>query len=84
MDWIAGYADNTFRPDAQIKRAEVVAIVNRMTGRKADRDFVNANMSKINPFTDMNDSVYWAFYDVIEAANTHMAVSKASGETWVK
>ncbi len=84
MDWIAGYADNTFRPDAQIKRAEVVAIVNRMTGRKADRDFVNANMSKINPFTDMNDSVYWAFYDVIEAANTHMAVESANGEVWTK
>ena len=32
-------------------------------------------MSKINPFTDMNDSAYWAFYDVIKDANKHMALS---------
>ena len=84
MDWIAGYADKTFRPDERIKRAEVVAIVNRMTGRSADRDYVNKHMSDLNPFTDMKDSVYWAFYDVIEAANAHSIVNGSDGEVWVK
>ena len=41
-------------------------------------------MSKINLFTDMNDSAYWAFYDVMETVNAHMAFSKANSETWVK
>ena len=84
MDWVAGYADDTFRPDNNIKRAEVVAIVNRMTDRSADRDYVNNHMTELNPFTDMKDSVYWAFYDVIEAANSHSIVNGTEGERWVK
>ena len=84
MDWVAGYADSTFRPDNNIKRAEVVAIVNRMTGRSADREYVNEHMSVLNPFTDLKDSVYWAFYDVIEAANSHTIASGSDSEVWVK
>ena len=83
MNWIAGYSDKTFRPDTNIKRAEVVAIVNRMTGRVADRDYVNNHMKQLNPFTDMNDSVYWGFYDVIEAANDHDIVEVKNAEEWV-
>ncbi len=83
MNWIAGYSDKTFRPDTNIKRAEVVAIVNRMTGRVADRDYVNSHMKQLNPFTDMNDSVYWGFYDVIEAANDHDIVEVKNAEEWV-
>ena len=84
MDWIKGYADGTFKPDSNITRAEVVTIVNRVTKREADTEYVNKNLSTLNRFTDLTDKGYWAYYEITEAANTHMAVTKTSGETWVK
>ena len=84
MEWIKGYADSTFKPDSNITRAEVVAIVNRVLDRSADTEYVNKNISAVNKFTDLKDKSYWVFYDVIEAANTHMAVKLAGSEIWVK
>lgn len=84
MDWINGYSDGSFRPDNNITRAEVVAIVNRVTDREADTEYVNKNISAVNKFTDLKDKSYWAFYDIIEAANTHMSIESADDETWVK
>ena len=84
MKWIEGYADGTFKPDSNITRAEVVAIVNRVLDRSADTEYVNKNISAVNKFTDLKDKSYWAFYEILEAANTHMAVESADGETWVK
>ena len=84
MDWINGYSDGSFRPDNNITRAEVVAIVNRVTDRKADTEYVNKNLTNLNRFDDLTDTGYWAYYPIIEAANTHKAVTNADGETWVK
>lgn len=70
--WIKGYGDGTFRGDAAITRAEVVTIVNRLLGRVADKDFIDANLHRLNTFSDMSRD-HWAFYDVMEAANTHTA-----------
>jgi len=84
MDWIKGYADGSFKPDNNITRAEVVAIVNRVTDREADTGYVNKNLSSLNRFDDLTDTGYWAYYPIIEAANTHKAVTNADGETWVK
>lgn len=84
MKWIEGYADGTFKPDSNITRAEVVAIVNHVLDRSADTEYVNKNISAVNKFTDLKDKSYWAFYEILEAANTHIAVQSANGETWVK
>lgn len=84
MKWIEGYADGTFKPDSNITRAEVVAIVNRVLDHTADTEYVNKNISAVNKFMDLKDKSYWAFYEILEAANTHMAVESADGETWVK
>ncbi|MGN0163303.1 MAG: S-layer homology domain-containing protein [Candidatus Ornithomonoglobus sp.] len=84
MDWIKGYADGTFKPDSNITRAEVVAIINRVTDREADTEYVDKNISSLNRFSDLIDKGYWAWNDIIEAANTHMAVWSADGEAWVK
>lgn len=84
MEWIKGYADGTFRPDENITRAEVVTIENRVTDRSADMEYINKNMSAVNKFADLKDKAYWAFYEIIEASNTHMAVICADGEVWVK
>lgn len=70
--WIKGYGDGTFRADRSITRAEVVTIVNRLLGRQADEAYIDANLRRLNTFSDLNDS-YWAYYDVMEAANTHTA-----------
>ena len=70
--WIKGYGDGTFRADRSITRAEVVTIVNRLLGRQADKAYIDANTRRLNTFSDLNDS-YWAYYDVMEAANTHTA-----------
>ncbi len=41
-------------------------------------------MSAVNKFTDLKDKSYWAFYEILEASNTHNTVDGKSGETWVK
>lgn len=69
---INGYEGNTFKPDNKITRAEVVTIINRMTGRNAEAEFENADLSGLIIFSDVADeSAHWAFYDVVEASNNH-------------
>ena len=74
---ILGYPDGTFRPDADITRAEVTAMINRLYDRKADDksfDYL-ANHYDLKKFTDMNLN-HWAYYDVMEAANSHRYVRR--------
>ena len=40
-------------------------------------------MSAMNKFTDIKDKSYWAFYDIIEASNTHMVIVNTDVEAWV-
>ena len=82
--WLNGYADSSFKPDNNITRAEVVTVVNRMTGRTADKEYINDNLSVLNKFTDLKDNKAWFFYDIMEAANTHKTVSNSENEIWVK
>ena len=82
--WLNGYVDGTFKGDANITRAEVVTVVNRATGRTPDKEYINENLSVLDKFTDLKDNKAWFFYDVMEAANTHMAVSNSENEIWVK
>ncbi len=82
-DWLNGYADGSFKPDNSITRAEVVAVVNRVTGRIADEKYITKNYTKLNRFTDLKDNGFWAYGDIMEAANTHMAISGDDTENWV-
>ena len=84
MDWIKGYADGTFRPDNHITRAEVVTIVNRVTERNADEDFIDENVSDLLNFSDVRNKGYWAYYDIAEAANTHDALIFDETESWTE
>jgi len=81
--WIIGYADGTFRGDSNITRAEVVTVVNRVLDRVADRAFIAANLSSLTRFSDVT-SRHWAFYDIMEAANTHNILANVTPETWVR
>ena len=57
--FIQGYEDGTLRPDETVTRAEAVAVINRMTGIKAD--------GKTCPFDDVSPT-HWAYYDLAAAA----------------
>ena len=83
IGWLNGYADGTFKGDNNITRAEVVTVVNRATGRKADEDYISKNTSILNKFTDLNKN-HWSYLDVMEAANTHLGTSSDNGENWIK
>ncbi len=84
IGWLNGYADGTFKPDNNITRAEVVTVVNHATGRTADKEYINENLSVLNKFTDLKNNAHWGYYDIMESANEHKAVSASDGETWVK
>ncbi len=83
-DWINGYADGTFRGNNNITRAEVVTIVNKATNRVPDKEYIDSNISALNKFTDLQKNAHWAYYSIMEAANTHKATTSNGVETWVK
>lgn len=84
IGWLNGYADGTFKGDNNITRAEVVTVTNHATGRTADKDYINTNVSTLNKFTDLKNNAHWAYYEIMEAANTHKATSSTNAEKWVK
>ena len=80
--WINGYPDGTFRPNNLICRSEVVAMVNRVVGRIPDKQTIFVNMNLMNHFVDVPVS-HWAFYDIMEATNSHNVVYNNYGtENW--
>ena len=84
VGWLNGYADGSFKGDNAITRAEVVTVVNRATGRKADEGYITKNVSVLNKFTDVKNNSMWYYFDVAEAANAHFANLSKDTETWVK
>ena len=80
--WGVGYGDGTFHADDEITRAEVVTIVNRLLGREADQEYIADHPRGLVLFPDVSKS-YWAYYDILEAANGHTA-SMQDAETWLK
>lgn len=80
--WVVGYGDGTFHADDEITRAEVVTIVNRLLGREADQEYIADHPRGLVVFPDVSKG-YWAYYDILEAANGHTA-SMQDAETWLK
>ena len=80
--WIVGYPDDTFKPEAYITRAEVVALVNRIIERKADTTYVTANVKTLpRSYSDLASS-HWAYWDIMEASIGHDYIKDDSGENW--
>lgn len=84
IGWLNGYADGTFKGDNNITRAEVATVTNHATLRTADKDYINKNVSTLNKFTDLKNNAHWAYYEIMEAANTHKVATSDKAETWVK
>ena len=66
---ILGYPDNTFKPDAEITRAETAAMLNRLFERSVKEEGLKD--VEIDGFKDLKDKNYWAYYEIIEASHTH-------------
>ena len=80
--WILGYNDGTFRPEANITRAEVVTLVNRILERKADEAYITANRALLpRSYSDIAAG-HWAYLDVMEASIGHDYVKDGSAERW--
>ena len=79
--WITGYEDGTFRPNHTISRAEVTTITNRMLGRSADESYVDNHSSEIRVFPDVTNT-HWAYYQIVEATNSHDFVKTDGVENW--
>ena len=83
---ITGYPDGTFRPDNHITRAEAVTVFNKLYERSVDAAGLANVRNSLVDFNDTNSS-HWAYYQVIEASNTHEFYRTEKGkvgETWVK
>lgn len=81
--WVQGYPDGTFRPEAEITRAEVCTAVNRMLGRSADREYVEDNSGSLRSFADLSRD-HWAYFEIAEAVNVHEFNRLSGNEVWEK
>jgi len=77
--WIQGYEDGEFRPFENIRRVEVVTIVNRMLEREFDE---TVDKSALKQFSDLT-STYWGYANIMEATNAHDYKKDEHGkESW--
>ena len=82
MGWINGYPDGSFRPDRNVTRAELMAMVNRALGRtpKSEDDL----LSGMKTWRDNANVNAWYYLDVQEATNSHTYTKSGTHETWKK
>jgi len=75
--WVAGVGGGYFQPDRTIQRAEICTVMNRIMGRSADKTRAYGAQFIDVPVT------HWAYYEIMEAANSHYAYGNDSGgERW--
>ena len=82
VGWINGYPDGSFRPDRNVTRAELMAMVNRALGRtpKSEDDL----LSGMKTWRDNANVNAWYYLDVQEATNDHTYTKSGNHETWKK
>jgi len=80
--WIAGYPDNTFKPENYITRAEVMTIINRVLSRSVNKAGLHADTRY---WIDMKEDE-WFYFIVLEATNSHNFTRQEDGinETWTE
>ena len=82
MGWINGYPDGSFRPDATIMRAEMMAMINRALDRTPKS--VSDLLSGMKTWSDNANTGAWYYLDVQEATNSHTYMKSGTHETWKK
>ena len=79
--WIEGDSNTgNIRPNAYLKRAELVKVANRVLGRTDSADYAKDRDNSEMYFPDVSKS-YWGFLDIIEAAKPDV---KAPENTYYK
>ena len=78
LGWITGYPDGSFRPDKNVTRAELMAMINRATGRAPKS--ADAFLPGMKTWSD-NTADKWYYLDVQEATNSHAYTVRGS-EAW--
>lgn len=79
--WIDGFENGTFKPKANITRAQAVKIINGMLERECDSNAENIRFTK--RFSDVKPD-HWAFSVICEAATEHLHTHSNSGkEVWL-
>ena len=81
--WIAGYEDDTFRPDTKITRAEAMTLINRVLKRtpQTKEDLLDG----MTVWADNANESAWYYLAVQEATNSHEFERKENGfEKWTK
>ena len=81
--WITGYPDGTFRPDQNMTRAEVAALINRMLERRprSTEDLLPG----MQVWTDNQNINAWYYLDIQEATNSNAFVINEDGsKTWTR
>lgn len=77
QEWIGGYEDGTFRPDALITRAEAMTIINRMLVYHIDHESL---IDDVKHWPD-NKETDWFYFDVLTATNTREHEIRENGYT---
>ncbi len=73
---IVGFTDGTFGPDALLTRAQAVAIINRLLGRRPLIDAASPSWPDVS-------ASHWAYGEIEEASRDHYYLYDAGGnETW--
>lgn len=75
LEIVNGYQDGKFKPDKNITRAEVMAIVNRTLVR-----YAGSSASGAKKWTDVN-AKDWYYKDILEATNSHTFERLSNGYT---
>jgi hypothetical protein len=80
--WVSGYPDGTFRPEANLTRAEIVTVINRMLVRAIEAPDIPAWAPTYNDITDE----HWGYTAMIESSVGHEFRRKADGvfERWTR
>ena len=79
--WVTGYADETFKPENPITRAEVAAVTCRLLERSADQGYIRSHLNELRIFADLTED-HWAYWYAMETANGHDYVKSGSSESW--
>ena len=80
--FVQGYADGSFGPDRNIRRSEAVAIINRVLGREADKQFIRDHQQELSKLYPDVPETYWAFNYIVEASLDHDFNYEEGVEFW--
>jgi len=82
LGWVLGYPNGDFEPDMPIKRAEAMALINRVLARGAENG--GDLLAGMITWPD-NDASKWYYIDVQEATNSHDYRRRGGGgEYWTE